>query len=73
MMHYRDSLVTRLRTPHYLVTFKVYVQTDGSLLVVMGNATMEVTADELHALLCGVLDYATVFTSLKKNSIVNGN
>lgn len=64
---------TRLRTPHYLTMFKVYVQTDGSLLVVMGNATVEVTADELHALLCGVLDYATVFTTLTKNTMVNGN
>ena len=63
---------TRTRTPHYLAMFKVYVKPDGSLLVVMGNATIEVTADELHALLGGVLDYATVFTTLTKNRIVKG-
>ena len=30
----------------------------------MGNASMEVTQDEVHALLCGTLEFANVFSKL---------
>jgi hypothetical protein len=45
---------------------KLYVQPDGGLLVTMGNQRLEVTPDELHALVCGTLDYATVFSKLNE-------
>ena len=61
---YAIETAKRLRTPHYLITLKLYVQPDGSLLVMMGNASMEVTQDEVHALLCGTLEFANVFSKL---------
>jgi hypothetical protein len=69
----------------YLVMFRVYVQADGSMVVVIGNQRLEVTADEVHMLLCGTIDYANVFSKLheqidvtastimSENSRVNGN
>ncbi len=50
----------------YVVAFRVFVQPDGSMVVVMGNQRLEVTADGVHALLCGTLEYARVFASLHK-------
>jgi len=50
----------------YLVMFKVYVQADGAMVVIFGNQRLEVTTDEVHALLCGTLDYARVFTALNE-------
>jgi hypothetical protein len=32
--------------------------------VVIGNQRLEVSADEVHALLCGTIDYAKVFAAL---------
>lgn len=52
------------RTPHYLVMFKLYVKPTGDITVVMGNVHMEVSHDEVHALLCGTLDLACVFKKL---------
>src|SRR6516162_10094063 len=52
------------RQPHYLIMLKLYVQPDGGLLVTMGNQRMSVSPDEVHALICGTLDYATVFRKL---------
>ncbi|HEY6285091.1 MAG TPA: hypothetical protein VIX20_05470 [Ktedonobacteraceae bacterium] len=46
--------------PHYLLMLKLYVQPDGSLVIRMGNATMSVSHDEVHALLLGTLDFASV-------------
>lgn len=48
----------------YMVMFRVYVQADGSMVVVIGNQRLEVTADEVHALLCGTIEYSKVFTAL---------
>ena len=48
----------------YLVMFRVYVQANGSMVVVIGNQRLEVTADEVHMLLCGTIDYASVFSKL---------
>jgi hypothetical protein len=45
---------------------KLYVQPNGGLLVTMGNQRVEVTPDEVHALVCGTLDYATVFRKLNE-------
>ena len=77
---------TRLAVqPHYLIMLKLYIQPNGGLLVTMGNQRMEVSHDEVHALLCGTLDFAnvfkalhdqvstTVFDVLSENSTVNGN
>ncbi len=50
--------------PEYLVCFKMYVQPDGSVLVVMGNTRLMLSKDEVHALLDGVLEYASVFEAL---------
>ena len=72
-------------SPEYLVCFKMYVQADGGVLVVMGNQRLMLSADEVRALLDGVLDYAQVFAALnrelttttlellEKNSKVNGS
>lgn len=63
----------------YLVMFRVYVQAEGSMVVVIGNQRMEVTADEVHMLLCGTIDYANVFSRLYEQidnttlAIMNGN
>jgi hypothetical protein len=69
----------------YLVCFRVYVQASGGVLVVMGNQRLVLSADEIRALLDGVLDYAQVFAALnrelttttlevlEKNSIVKGS
>lgn len=48
----------------YIVMYKVYVQADGSMVVVIGNQRLEVSGDEVHALLCGSLEYAKVFAAL---------
>lgn len=50
----------------YLVMFKVYIQADGSMIVVYGNQRLEVTADEVHRLVCGTLEYARIFTALNE-------
>ena len=47
--------------------FRVYVQADGSMVVVIGNQRLEVTADEVHALLCGTLDFARVYYSVAQS------
>jgi hypothetical protein len=64
--------------------FRVYVQADGTMCVVMGNQRLEASADELCALIFGTLDYAKVFSKLNgqmdvttfvgvdENSRVNG-
>jgi hypothetical protein len=60
----KSSRTNNSQGQEYLVMFRVYVQADGSMVVVIGNQRLEVTADEVHALLCGTLDYARVFTAL---------
>ena len=61
--------------PHYVLAVKVYLQSDGTLLVVSGNVRMEVSQDELHALVCGIMDLSSVFTRLtvlNDNSTIGG-
>jgi hypothetical protein len=60
----KTSRTNNSKGQEYLVMFRVYVQADGSMVVVIGNQRMEVTADEVHALLCGAIDYAKVFSKL---------
>lgn len=79
------SRTNRSDTQEYVIAFRVYVQADGSMVVTMGNQRLEVTPDEVHALLCGTLDYARVFATLNdqidsstleiasQNSRVNGS
>jgi hypothetical protein len=52
----------------YVVAFRVYVQANGGICVVMSNQKMEVTPDEIHALLCGALDFARVFGALSEQA-----
>jgi hypothetical protein len=60
----KTSRTNNSQGQEYLVMFRVYVQADGSMVVAIGNQRLEVTKDEVHALLCGTLDYAKVFASL---------
>jgi hypothetical protein len=53
-------------SPEYLVCFRIYVQASGGVLVVMGNQRLMLSADEVRALLEGVLDYAQVFAALNR-------
>ena len=59
-------------SPEYLVCFKMYVQADGGVLVVMGNQRLMLSADEVRALLDGVLDYAQVFAGLNREGAGHG-
>lgn len=60
----KTSRTNNSKGQEYLVMFRVYVQADGSMVVVIGNQRLAVTADEVHALLCGTIDYANVFAAL---------
>lgn len=60
----RSNRTNNSKGQEYLVMFKVYVQADGSTVVVIGNQRLEVSADEVHALLLGTLQYADVFKAL---------
>lgn len=60
----KSSRTNNSQGQEYLVMFRVYVQADGCMIVVIGNQRLEVSADEVHALLCGTIDYATVFSKL---------
>lgn len=61
----KTSRTNNSKGQDYLVMFRVYVQADGSMVVVIGNQRLEVTADEVHMLLCGTLDFARVYTALQ--------
>ena len=60
----RANRTSRSDSQAYVIAFRVYVQADGSMIVVFGNQRLDVTADEAHALLCGTLEYARVFAAL---------
>lgn len=52
----------------YLFSFRVYVQADGSLVVIMGNQRLTMTPDEVHLFLCGTIEHAKVFTTLHQQN-----
>ena len=62
----KTTRTSRSDAVEFVIAFRVFVQADGGLVVVYGNQRLEVTADEVHALLCGTLDYARVFTTLNE-------
>jgi hypothetical protein len=62
----KSTRTSRSETLEYLIAFRVFVQADGSLVIVYGNQRLEVTADEVHALLLGTMSYAKVFATLNE-------
>lgn len=62
----KTTRTSRSDAVEFVIAFRVFVQADGGLVVVYGNQKLEVTADEVHRLVCGTLDYARVFASLNE-------
>jgi hypothetical protein len=62
----RTTRISRSDSAEFVVAFKVFVQPNGSMVVIMGNQKLEITQDGIHALLCGTLDYARVFATLHR-------
>jgi hypothetical protein len=54
--------------PHYVLAVKLYLQADGTLLLISGNVRMEVTPDELHFIVCGLMDLSSVFKALHEQA-----
>lgn len=64
MRHPLELPIVKAVAKQYMLMIKLYVKPDGGILVTMGNQTFELTGDEVHALLCGMLDMAKVFASM---------
>ena len=62
----KTTRTSRSDAVEYVIAFRVFVQADGSMVVVYGNQRLQVTADEVHLLLSGTLDYAKVFSRLNE-------
>ena len=60
----KTTRTSRSDTQEYVIAFRTYVQADGGLVVAFGNQRLELSPDEIHALLLGTLDYAKVFSKL---------
>ena len=60
----KTSRTSTTQPQEYVIAFRIFVQASGGLAVVYGNQRLELTADEIHALLLGTIDYAKVFGKL---------
>ncbi len=54
--------------PHYVVTLKLFIQANGSILIIQGNMRLEVNPDELLSMLDGVIELAKVYGAISESN-----